>query len=495
MASLNFSAMFQGLAEGTGQLAKMEVSKEDQAAKEAADERRQLANQAFQDNLARLGREHDVEMAGIRETGENTRHAETIGLQKTEAEARRAHETAMEGFESKRVGYEGQRVGLEGERIKAETARAEAAAGEKGSLERKHDAEVQAMKDKTTYENARTVATVSHEAITTARTNADGARKNLADARAKGDEEMVKVATDQYEAAKGKLDAAESFHGPILQDAMEKLSGRVKPGSGVDETGAPATTGTPAKEGGKHATVEDVESMGKGKPDVFANPKTGVAGGATTSTSSSADPFAALPPDKAAAAKAVMQKNGVSAEDAIHWATNPATKPEAIQRAAGMNPTAAAAGVPAAPPTTGAGTPPPQSFANPATGQASAPQPALPGLGGGPAPAAAAPSPGAAAPPAAAAAPPQGQPGQPGQADAGDTSKFDAMAAQLQQSEMGKSALTTIASLAETKGGPQADKKRRTAEIQLQQMFPGQDVGSFIDYIIDKNAQRPTMAA
>jgi hypothetical protein len=60
----------------------------------------------------------------------------------------------------------------------------------------------------------------------------------------------------------------------------------------------------------------------------------------------------------------------------------------------------------------------------------------------------------------------------------------------LPQSPDGQGVLATLSRLADAKQGPVADKMRRAAEIQLDNQYPDQDNGGFIDYFLDQNSQQ-----
>lgn len=460
---LNFSAMFQGLAEGTGQFAKMQESREEQEKREAAQSARDQANQAFQENLKRfeVKTSHDtqVELEGMRTAAEGHRLDVETDWHKDTVDREKARDEATAKYQMRSLDIQAQsKASQEDERkANAEWRRQQT------------DAAAAAM----TRGDANAAVSIAQKLEETPKNDYLRAQQNLdvlvKAGKGPGDQEYDDAQLGVRNAQK-EVRNAEKVTLPIYEQARKAIGYGTQPAAGA--TGAPGAAPAPLVSPTGQATPTPTPApAGAAVTPPTGLPSTGLpglGGGPAAAPAASADPLAGLPPDQAAAVKGLVSKGQATQADALAWVKSDKATPDAIKRAAGMATTAG--GAPPAPPTTQV-----QSFANPATGQANVP---TPGLGVGPPPPGAAP---AAAPPPPAAAPATQQ-------AAVDPAQLDAMAAKLQTSEAGKAVMSTLARLNEAKSTVVSEKIRRTAEIQLQQMFPGQDVNALIDHILQQNS-------
>jgi hypothetical protein len=155
---LNFSAMFQGLAEGTGQFAKMRESREDQERRDAAQSARDQANQAFQENMQRFQLKEHKDLALELDTKASERQSAHDLLEKERYDADRlekgearkadvAHQTFLEGQSSAQTKMAQTAAEERAAEHKASAAKAEAQAT-------KAEADVKAGEAKTVKEQA-----------------------------------------------------------------------------------------------------------------------------------------------------------------------------------------------------------------------------------------------------------------------------------------------------------------------------------------------------
>jgi len=461
--SYGLSAMFQGLSQGLEGFAKISNERDMQDKRIAADSAREAANQAFHENLARFqaqsSRDTSVELEGMRIGEQQARDKITDEHYKSETERQTNRDIAADKDRdaNRQIAREGLEINRENKKSLDEDR-----AAQKELRKQQADAAAAAM----TRGDAAAAVKIADDAVSVPAMNLRSAQTEyeaLVKAGKEPDSPEMMDAKIALQRAKNAVNEAEKFAKPIRDKALKDIN--------YDQAGKPAAP-APAT------------------PAPFAKPS----GEATAAPSAAAAPPVAAPaPDvtaeeRTAYKQRLMADKGLSDAVAQDYANQaPAT---AVKKLLSAPAPSAAGGAPAAPPTTQT-----QSFLQP-TGQAAGPP--TPGLGGGPSPnavgtppPATASTPPAAAPPLPGAAPPQAA-----AAPGGDeASKFESMAANLEKSPSGQAVVTTINRLADAKQGPVADKMRRAAEIQLEQMFPGQDSKGLIDYILDQNAQQPTMAA
>jgi hypothetical protein len=480
MAFLNFSAMFQGLAQGTEALGKTEASKEEQQSRQEAEDRRQQASQAFQDNLRRFELKSNADLQNQLEdkrigeqqardvitdkhwTAESSDRAAALASQER-------HQTAMEGVAAQNA------ASLEAER--------KSNADFRKSQEDRLTAQIAAAEAAAKRGDATTAAKIADDMTIVPRYNYTKAEAEVAALQKAGkepnDPELMDAKITQQRSL-NELNKVEKRAQGFRDEAAKKI------GYG-DDAAKPADTAAPKPAG----TTPLVQPDGAASPT--ATPTAAPAAAAPGATPLSApaaalptpgaplpglgnnappaDPLASLSPEQAAAVKGLVAKGQATQADALAWVKSDKATPDAIKRASGLATpaTATTAGVPAAPATTQ-----PTSFLQP-TGQAGAAPPAD----------------AAATPPSAAVAPPPTAPAAAAAPAGPDPAQLDAMSAKLNQTEEGKAVLTTLERLgeaSETGSSTVAKKMRRAAEIQLQQIFPGQNVDALINHILQQNS-------
>jgi hypothetical protein len=448
------SAMFLGLGEGLGEWAKSRAASELEEKRGAREDARALAERASRENIERWRNTAEAEREATRQTGETERSDKSNLLRVQEAALNYNREIAqMEQtgrFQAGELRIRGAEAANQAAATASLTTEREAMAKDREESAKLRAKQQDSLDAAAKRGDAKEMISVLDSQVNPYKIAVDNARK-------------------EYEnlTAGGRADASD----PLQKAAKDKLEAATSAYSGVVDTQ-------------KEIRDKITSNLGYGpKPP---------------------DPFETLSPDRRAWADRQAQATpGKSREEIAKAAQDPSLTPDMIKKAV-TTPTPAPAAADAAPA-------PPPLLAKPAPA-APAPAPAAPGAtstsfvsptgvadpNAPPTPtamdpnaaqvasttspppdAAIAPSGTAIAAPDAAAAPPDDQ-----------TSKWEQTAQELPQSPDGQGVLATLSRLADAKQGPVADKMRRAAEIQLDNQYPDQDNGGFIDYFLDQNSQQ-----